>query len=86
MASSRARKAATSVSSGMVTAWGRESAMDEQYHVNSTSSDEQCMLPVPVVDEQCHGTVNSTVSRVTVPALGTVTQLGLAEAEKKLRL
>jgi hypothetical protein len=44
------------------------------------------MLPVPVVDEQCHGTVNSTVSRVTVPALGTVTQLGLAEAKKKLRL
>jgi hypothetical protein len=38
MASSRARRAAASMSSGMVTARGREpAAVDKQYYVNSTN-------------------------------------------------
>jgi hypothetical protein len=57
----------------MVTARGRQPASDEQYHVNS-----------PPVDKQCHDAVNSPMTRVTVPALGTVPRLGLVEAEKNL--
>jgi hypothetical protein len=85
MASSRARRAAASVSFDMMTARGREPTAGEQYHVNSTTTRVTVPALGTVSHDQCvHGEQSTT--RVTVPALGTVSLLGLTEAEKKLRL
>jgi hypothetical protein len=69
MVSSQAQRVVASVSSGMVTARGREpaEAVDEQYHVNSaTARVLYCVNSITRPNEQCH--VNSTVSvaRVTI--------------------
>jgi hypothetical protein len=59
MASSQARRAAASLSYDMVTTQGREPAVDEQYHVNSTMARVLYHVnSTPRADEQCR--VNST--------------------------